>query len=60
MEELIKVGDVVALKSELRIKMTVINLRLDQNRLEAAFWNVTKGEFQTIVGCINAFQKVNG
>lgn len=58
MEELIKEGDVVALKSELHIKMTVINL-LDQNRLEAAFWNKTKGEFQTIIGSINAFQKIN-
>lgn len=54
----IKEGDVVILKSEKDIKLTVTSL-LNNERLEATFWNPSKGEFQSIVGGRAAFQKVN-
>lgn len=55
----LKVGDVVILKSEEDIKLTVTALLINE-RLEATYWNGTKGEFQTVIGGRNAFQKVNG
>lgn len=54
----IKEGDVVILKSEKDIKLTVTDL-LVNDRLEATYWNPSKGEFQKIVGGRAAFQKVN-
>lgn len=54
----IKEGDVVILKSEKDIKLTVTSL-LNNERLEATFQNPSKGEFQSIVGSRDAFQKVN-
>lgn len=54
----IKEGDIVILKSEKDFLMTVTDLLADR-RLEAAFWNPSKGEFQTIRGHRDAFQKVN-
>lgn len=54
----IKEGDVVILKSEEDVKMTVTDLLIN-DRLQATFWNPTKGEFQTIVGGRDAFQKVD-
>lgn len=54
----IKEGDIVILKSEEDVKMTVTDLLIN-DRLQATFWNRTKGEFQTIVGSRSAFQKVN-
>lgn len=55
----IKEGDVVTLKSETDIKMTVTSLLIN-DRLEETFWNPSKGEFQTVIGSRDAFQKVNG
>ena len=55
----IKEGDVVTLKSETDIKMTVTSLLIN-DRLEATFWNPSIGEFQTVIGSRDAFQKVNG
>lgn len=54
----IKEGDIVILKSEEDVKMTVTDLLIN-DRLQATFWNPTKGEFQTIVGGRDAFQKVD-
>lgn len=54
----LKVGDIVVLKSKSRIKLTITSLLIN-DRIEAMFWNVSKGEFQTITGDINAFRKVN-
>lgn len=54
----IKEGDVVILKSEKDLKLTVTDL-LVNDRLEATYWNPSKGEFQKIVGGRAAFQKVN-
>lgn len=54
----LKEGDVVILKSEKDIKLTVTDLLIN-DRLEATYWNPSKGEFQTIVGGRAAFQKVS-
>lgn len=54
----IKEGDIVILKSEEDVKMTVTDLLIN-DRLQATFWNPTKGEFQTIIGGRDAFQKVD-
>ena len=54
----LKVGDVVYLNSENSIKLTITSL-LVHERLEATYWNNSKGEFQTVVGGRNAFTKVN-
>lgn len=54
----VKEGDVVTLKSETAVKMTVTALLIN-DRLEATFWNPSKGEFQTVVGSRDAFQIVN-
>ena len=54
----LKVGDIVILKSEEDIKLTVTDLLINE-RLEATYWNGAKGEFQTVIGGKNAFQKVN-
>lgn len=54
----LKVGDIVILKSEEDIKLTVTALLINE-RLEATYWNRAKGEFQTVIGGRNAFQKVN-
>ena len=54
----IKEGDVVYLNSEIRIKLTVTALLINE-RLEATYWNPSKGEFQTITGNVCAFTKVN-
>ena len=54
----IKEGDVIILNSENRIKMTVTALLINE-RLEATYWNPSKGEFQSITGDIRAFTKVN-
>lgn len=54
----IKVGDIVCLKSESLIEMTVTEIFVNY-RLEATFWNQSKGEFQTITGNIQAFKKVS-
>ena len=51
-------GDIVILKSEKDIKMTVTALLVGE-RIEASFWNASKGEFQIITGSKFAFQKVN-
>ncbi|RRD02766.1 hypothetical protein [Prevotella sp. OH937_COT-195] len=55
----LKVGDIVILNSEEDIKLTVTALLIN-GRLEATYWNIPKGEFQTVVGGINAFKKVSG
>lgn len=55
----LKVGDIVILKSEKDIKLTVTALLINE-KLEATYWNSAKGEFQTVIGGRNAFQKVNG
>lgn len=54
----LKEGDVVILKSEKDIKLTVTDLLIN-DRLEATYWNPSKGEFQMIVGGRAAFQKVS-
>lgn len=54
----LKVGDIVILKSEEDIELTVTALLINE-RLEATYWNPTKGEFQTVVGGRNAFKKIN-
>ncbi len=54
----LKVGDIITLKSESRIKLTITSLLIN-DRIEAMFWNPSKGEFQTITGDIDAFRKVN-
>ncbi len=54
----LKEGDVVILNSEKDIKLTVTAI-LAYEKLEATYWNNLKGEFQTVVGGINAFTKVN-
>ena len=54
----LKEGDVVILKSEKDIKLTVTDLLIN-DRLEATYWNPSKGEFQTITGNRNAFQNVS-
>lgn len=56
--EAIKVGDVVILKSEKDIKLTVTDLLIN-DRLEATYWNSAKCEFQTVVGGRDAFQKIS-
>lgn len=48
----------VILNSEKDIKLTVTAI-LAYEKLEATYWNNLKGEFQTVVGGINAFTKVN-
>lgn len=54
----LKVGDIVILKSKDDIKLTVTDLLINE-KLEATYWNDAKGEFQTVIGGRNAFQKVN-
>ena len=54
----IKIGDVVILKSEKDIKLTVTDL-LTNGRLEAMYWNTTHGEFQIVTGGRDAFKKVS-
>lgn len=54
----LKEGDVIYLNSEIRIKLTVTALLIN-DRLEATYWNPSKGEFQTITGDIRAFTRVN-
>lgn len=54
----LNVGDVVYLKSNPKIKLTVVQL-FSSDLLEAMFYNESKGEFQTIRGGRNAFEIVN-
>lgn len=54
----LKTGDVVVLKTEEDVKLTVTDLLINE-KLEATYWNGIKGEFQTVIGGRNAFQKVN-
>lgn len=54
----LKIGDVVVLNSEKDIKLTVTAI-LAFEKLETTYWNGIKGEFQTVIGGRNAFQKVN-
>ncbi len=51
-------GDIVILKSEKDVKMTVTDLLIN-DRVQVTFWNPSKGEFQTITGSRAAFQKVD-
>ncbi len=57
MDEYLEIGDVVYLKSEPQIKLTVVTLHTN-NRVEAVFYNKDKQEFQSLTGGDTAFEKV--